>query len=182
MNRLGDWCQTFSGVQFWPLDPRPEEIRIEDIAHALSLKCRFNGHCRIFHSVAAHSVWVSEKCDAPDALWGLLHDAAEAYLVDMPRPVKRCPEFAFYRELEDRTQRIICQKFGLSLDEPASVKLADARMLITEKRDIMGPPPAAWDVGQGLDVDPYDDVNVEHSWSPRNAEQGFLWRFRALTR
>ena len=87
--RVGDWIQTMSGVIFYPLDPRPEEIRIEDIAHALSHQCRFAGHCREFYSVAEHSVRVSRELPQEFMLWGLLHDASEAYLVDLPRPIKR---------------------------------------------------------------------------------------------
>ena len=85
MKRKGDWMQTHSGIQFWPLDPRPEDILIEDIAHALSNQCRFAGHCCFHYSVAQHSVLVSENVPAQDAMWGLLHDAGEAYLVDLPR-------------------------------------------------------------------------------------------------
>ena len=82
--RNGSWLQTYTGIQFWPLDPRPEEIDIQDIAHALSLLCRFNGHCQRFYSVAEHSVHVSTILAPEFGLWGLLHDAAEAYLSDIP--------------------------------------------------------------------------------------------------
>src|ERR1017187_10636100 len=75
---------TFSGIHFWPLLPNPADIRIEDIAHALSNQCRFAGHAREFYSVAEHSVRVSQLCPPEDALWGLLHDASEAYLTDVP--------------------------------------------------------------------------------------------------
>src|SRR5271165_7548492 len=88
-NRKGDWIQTYTGRVMYPLDPRPEEINIIDIAHALSNLCRFTGHVRTFYSVAEHSVRVSQHCDPKDALWGLLHDASEAYLADMSRPMKR---------------------------------------------------------------------------------------------
>lgn len=69
-DRRGDWIQTFTGRRFWPLDPRPEDVCIEDIAHALSLKCRFGGHCTRFYSVAEHSVHVSNYVPAEFALWG----------------------------------------------------------------------------------------------------------------
>jgi hypothetical protein len=87
--RVGDWIQTYSGRQFWPLDPRVEDVHLEDIAHALSNVCRYTGHVREFYSVAEHSVHVSWSCEPEDALWGLLHDASEAYLADMARPVKQ---------------------------------------------------------------------------------------------
>lgn len=176
--RRGNWCQTFQGVQFWPLGPRVQEIRIGDIAHALALKCRYNGHCDYFYSVAQHSVLVSQKVPAESALWGLLHDASEAYLVDMPRPLKVLPEFGWYREMEALMQNTICKRFELPLDEPASVKLSDGRWLMTEKRDIVGPPPAKWEAPQGLPLDPYDDEVVPWPW--QQAEQTFLDRFFEL--
>lgn len=144
--RRGDWIQTHSGVQFWPLDPRVSEINIEDIAHALSLQCRFGGHCNTFYSVAEHSVRVSYAVPPIDALWGLLHDAAEAYLVDLPRPIKRFSEMgALYREIEGRLMACVCLRFGLCLIEPQSVKQADVALLMTEKCDLMAMEPKPWE-------------------------------------
>ena len=94
--RKGDWIQTFTGRAFYVLDPRPEDVDIEDIAHALSMQCRFAGHCREFYSVAQHSVTASWLVPPEDALWGLLHDAAEAYVVDLPRPIKRAWQLESY--------------------------------------------------------------------------------------
>lgn len=68
--RAGDWMQTFTGRQFWPMDPRPEDLDILDIAHALSLLCRFGGHCQRFYSVAEHSVHVSTLATAPPCVMG----------------------------------------------------------------------------------------------------------------
>jgi uncharacterized protein len=87
--RNGAWIQTVTGKQFWPMDAQPEEVDIEDIAHALSLPCRFNGHCKQFYSVAEHSIHVSRVVSNENAARGLLHDAAEAYLSYIPQPVKR---------------------------------------------------------------------------------------------
>lgn len=82
------WIQTFTGKKF-PLDkPDPALIDIEGIAHALSLLCRFNGHCTRFCSVAEHSVHVAREIDLDLAMEGLLHDAAEAYLGDVHSPLK----------------------------------------------------------------------------------------------
>lgn len=139
VSRKGDWCQVYGGRRFWPLDPRAEEIQIKTIAHALSLQCRFGGHCRDFYSVAEHSVRVSRACDPEDALWGLLHDAAEAFLCDLPRPVKVQPEYAPYREHEAAIMRAVCEAFDLPYEMPPSVKLADERLLATEARDLIGP-------------------------------------------
>jgi len=104
---------TFSGISFWPLLPNPDDIRIDDIAHALAHQCRFAGHTRLFYSVAEHSVRVSQLCRPEDALWGLLHDASEAYLSDVPAPLKELPEFEPYRAAERNLQGAVAQRFGL---------------------------------------------------------------------
>jgi hypothetical protein len=132
---------TFSGIRFWPLIPNPADIRIEDIAHALSNQCRFAGHASKFYSVAEHSVHVSKLSAPEDALWGLLHDASEAYLVDLPRPLKLLPEFAPYREAEHRLQRAVAARFGLPPDQPASVTEADDTMLWIEAHSLLGSMP-----------------------------------------
>lgn len=163
---------TVSGKFFEFLNPQPEQIDINDIAHALSMKCRFAGHTLRFYSVAQHSVHVSYNCDPADALAGLLHDAAEAYLVDMPKPVKKfLPE---YQMIEDRVQRAIFETFGLSTIEPSSVKRADARMLATEGRDVCAPGWEFW----GLTEKPYDFhiVPMGQEWCRRK----FLERFYQL--
>jgi hypothetical protein len=86
--RLGNWMQTQFGNQFWPLDPRPEDFDIKEIASALGKACRYAGHCFGFYSVAEHSVLVSQIVPPEFALTALMHDATEAYLVDIPRPLK----------------------------------------------------------------------------------------------
>lgn len=143
--RYGDWIQVRSGGKFYPLDPRPEEITIEDIAHALSQVVRYTGHTSQALSVAQHSVMVSWRCDPADALWGLLHDASEAYLNDISRPVKQMPEMAPYRDAEDRLMAVICGRFGLPAGMPASVKEADEILLATESRDLMAPRHPDWE-------------------------------------
>lgn len=176
--RLGDWIQTFTGLVMYPLDPRPEEICIEDIAHALSNLCRFTGHCREFYSVADHSVRVSYTCDPKDALWGLLHDAPEAYLADMSRPVKRFSEFGrIYQGIEDRLMEVIAEKFGLRPGylAPANVKHADAVLLATEKRDLMQGCFKPWE-------NPAEPLRtVIRPLSPGDARLNFMRRFRQLT-
>ena len=137
-SRKGDWIQTFSGVHFYSLDPRPEEIRLVDIAHALSMQCRFTGHTSDFYSVAQHSLYVSQICDPVNALWGLLHDASEAYLVDVARPVKLQPEMLAYREAENRLMACITKRFNLlSPTMPPDVHAADQTMLGAEAAALM---------------------------------------------
>lgn len=139
-----NWIQTHSGVRFSPLNPIPESILIQDIAHALSMQCRFSGHVNTFYSVAQHSVGVSYVCDAQDALWGLLHDATEAFLIDVPSPLKRSGKFEEFVKIEAVMQTAICKRFGLEDKEPASVKKADKLMVVTEARDLMHPLRADW--------------------------------------
>lgn len=167
------WIQTYTGRMFFPLDPDAGQIDIRDIAHALSLQCRFNGHCRCFYSVAEHSVRVSNQLTGREALWGLLHDAAEAYLTDLPRPVKK--QMPLFEELEDRLLAVIMKHFGLPPTMPAAVRKADDDLLATEARDLMGKPPQPWSFG-GSTLD-----QTITPLLPAAAEQAFLARFAALT-
>lgn len=176
--RKGDWLQTFTGVQFWPCDPLPGEIFIEDIAHSLARQCRFGGHCNPFYSVAEHSVRASYLVDKDYALWALLHDASEAYLIDIPRPVKS--HLHGYRAIEDGLMAAVCERFGLPREMPFPVKRADETMLVTEQRDLMAPQPAPWTFAQGIVVEPLIDRIVP--WSALEAEFRFLARFNEITR
>ena len=132
---MKDDIRTYSGKVFRPLDPDPALINIRDIAHALSMEARWNGHTRVFYSVAEHSVRVSLITPAKDALWGLLHDASEAYLRDIPSPIKNAEAFSFYREAETRLMAAVAVAFGLPATIPAAVHRADKIMLHTEARD-----------------------------------------------
>lgn len=140
--RIGDWIQVFSGRCFYPLDPRPEEIEIEDIAHSLSMRCRYGGHSLFFYTVAEHSVLVSEHVPAEHALWGLLHDAAEAYSADVPRPLKRClPD---WKPMEARIMAAVCERFGLPPREPDEVKRVDLAITSDERALLMRPCEREW--------------------------------------
>ncbi len=172
--RRGDWMQTYSGRKFWPLDPRPEDVSIEDIAHALSLVCRFGGHCLRFYSVAEHSILVSQHCGEADALAGLLHDGSEAYLLDMVRPVKRF--MADYRAAEERLQRVVFEAFGLDPVTPPAVKRADMALLVAERAQVMRPTDDVW----SIDAEPLD-VLID-CCPPYAAKTLFLDRFHQLTR
>lgn len=173
VTRFGDWMQTYSGRQFWPMDPRAEEIDIEDIAHALSMQCRYAGHCLRFYSVAEHCVHLSRKVSTENALWALLHDASEAYLVDVPRPVK--PYLTGYHRAEDFVMRAVAARFGLGPVMPAQVNEYDTRILNDEFAQNMAPPPS------GL-IDMGEPLGVElRFWPPEIAKLKFLNRFESLT-
>lgn len=169
------WIQTHSGRRFNPTKPNPEAIVIQDIAHSLSMQCRFSGHCKKFYSVAQHSVLVSYICDSKDALWGLLHDASEAYLVDVPRPVKRSGMIEGYLAMEKVMQAAVCKRFGLPVEEPWSVKKADTQLLSTEARDLMSPLHSDWQ-----EIEPPLPFLIE-AWGPDKAKDMFMKRFFELT-
>jgi hypothetical protein len=173
--RKGDWILTFSGVEFWPIDPRPEDVCIEDIAHALSMQCRYAGHVSQFYSVAEHCVRVAELVPSQDRMWALLHDAAEAYLVDLPRPIKRHSELGtHYRTVENALMRVICERFGLSLDEPAWVTRADQAMLCVEAKALL-PVNSWWQKWNHCLIG--TERPIERTLSPAEAEAEFLARF-----
>lgn len=171
-----NWIQTFTGRQFWPTDPRADDIDIRDIAHALSMKCRYTGHCREFYSVGQHSILASDIVPPEHALWGLMHDAGEAYLPDVARPVKR--ELHGFREIEDRILACVAERFSLPWPPPhEEIERADLILLATERRDLMAAPPIPWVSTEN--VQPFPGV----IWplGPDRAELEFLKRFKILT-
>ncbi len=169
------WIQTYSGRRFNPTNPYVDAIVIQDISHSLSMQCRFSGHVKKFYSVAQHSVLVSYICDSADALWGLLHDASEAYLVDVPRPLKHSGKFDAYLEFEANMQRAICKRFGLPEEEPTSVKKADKVLLSTEARDLMSPLHPDW-------ISPTEPLPfLIDPLSPQDSKNLFMKRFFELT-
>lgn len=174
MTRYGDWFLTHSGRQFWPLDPHIDDICIEDIAHALSLICRFGGHTREFYSVAQHSVIVCDALPREFKLTGLLHDATEAYVGDMIRPLKiMMPE---YRTTEQFLWQHIATKFDLPIKMPLTIKEADNRALMTERRDLLITTDHVW---SGQTKFPPFSKRIE-PMPPQIAEHLFLNRFQEL--
>jgi hypothetical protein len=172
-DRIGDWIQTYSGRCFWPLSPSADEVDIGDIAHSLSLQCRYNGHCKVFYSVAEHSVLVSKYVAPEHALWGLLHDAPEAYTSDIPRPLKRClPE---WKVMENRIMEAICDKFGMLYAEPEQVSYIDMAITSDERTELMNPCDQDWGV-----LPPAIGITIPR-WSPYEAEMAFLRRFLELS-
>jgi hypothetical protein len=137
MSTKGGYKITFTGKKFDVNSPSPEQVDPIDIAHALSNLCRFGGHCSQYYSVAEHSVHVSNLFSGSLAKWGLMHDATEAYIGDIVRPVKRQPFMFGYRDLEERLLLVIAERFGLSGHVPDVILYADNAMLVTEMSQIM---------------------------------------------
>jgi len=131
-----EYCiKTFSGRYVNVFSPDPDDIVIEDIAHGLSMMCRFGGQMPDFYSVAQHSCMVADLCWGMDKLAGLLHDASEAYMLDIPSPIKKgLPD---YKRVEKNLMRVIAEKFGFDYPLPPSVKNADHHMLITEMNGLI---------------------------------------------
>jgi len=121
---------TLSGRQIDPFNLRTKDIDIQDIAHSLAMQCRYNGHTRRFYSVAEHSVLVSQVLPDEHKLWGLLHDATEAYIGDMVSPVKgRMTDF---KKLEQQIEKAVAERFGLTSAMPEIVHGADKHILSLE--------------------------------------------------
>jgi len=172
--RRGRTITTYSGNLFWPLDPQPQDVTIEDVAHALSMLCRFTGHIARYYSVAEHCINVSRMVPRESALAGLLHDASEAYVADVSTPVKHSPDFAAYRQIEGRLLTVIFERFGLQPEVPEAVHIADRAIVLTEAAALFQTPPT-WTEGH-LPVDvPIVGLN------PGEAERLYLERFRELT-
>ena len=165
--------QTSTGQLFRFLGPH--KITIRDIAPALSKICRFNGSCKEFYSVAQHAVLVSQYVPAQFAPWGLHHDDTEAYVGDIPAPLKRMlPD---YKKIEDAIAISIAEHFGLHWPMPKEVKEADLRMLATEKIHLLGHPDVVWPLLE--EVEPYD-VPYIRPWGPEEACERFMERFDEL--
>ncbi|MGE0677833.1 phosphohydrolase [Pseudolabrys sp.] len=167
--RIGEWMQTYTGKKFWPMDPRPEEIDIIDIGRALSKMCRYGGHSLKFYSVAEHCVLCSRAAPAHLKMTALLHDASEAYLVDVPRPIK--PALDNYYKIEANLMQVISKKFGAVWPLPPEVKQIDNAILRDERLAIM----AHMDVPSEIWGDAAEGLGVEiECWNPERAFQEFL--------
>jgi hypothetical protein len=169
----GDWIQTYTGRVFYPLDPRPQAVCLADIAHSLAQQCRYAGHSLVHYSVAQHCVLVSLHVPHGDAAWGLLHDAAEAYLLDLPRPVKQCVRG--YGEAEERVLEAVAEHFGMTLPIPDSVHAADGQALATEQRDLMHGCDRRWALTEdrwARTIVPWDQVTAESAFVSRAGALG----------
>lgn len=178
------WQQTYTGRVMVPANPTVDMIDIEDIAHALSLQCRFAGHIKQFYSVAEHALRVSYSVPIQAAMYGLLHDGAEAYTVDIPTPIKR--QLTGFQPIEDRLMEAIIAKFNVALSPEIrlQVKSADEFMLREEAKALLNHPEMLkhWEP-VGLDYD-HALMNYNHlpirPMTSEHAKTAFLARYRAL--
>lgn len=164
------WVQTWGGECFDLLEPEAGQVFFADIAHALSNICRFNGHCTRFYSVAEHSVVMSRLVPSDLARWALFHDATEAYVGDMVRPLKEI--LPAFKRIEEGVARAIAKRFGLG-DRPAALRVHDLRMLATEAEQLMDGQRRPWGSLQG--VAPFDVALP--CWPPQEAARQFFARF-----
>ncbi len=137
MNSSPSSIQTHTGIFVDPFRPDESEFRIEDIGHALANQCRYSGHTRVHWSVAAHSCLVALLCEESFKLEGLMHDASEAYCIDLPRPIKRHPSMVGYRILEYNIDQEIRRTFGLLPAMPEEVHHADSISLWAEAEELL---------------------------------------------
>jgi hypothetical protein len=189
--RIGEWMQTFTGRRVYVSAPRAADVSVEDIAHHLSMVCRFGGAVTTFYSVAEHAVRVSRlveeiKGTPQDIFWGLNHDDSEAYLGDIVWPLKQAIEMAGYKKLKRLWMLAICEALEMAPEQPAIVKHADLVMLATEKRDLIRG--TSKTVGREAERAKADlegwhcDTITPHEeriqpWTPRDAEHAFLERY-----
>lgn len=157
---------TSSGRTITPLHPRPGQFTLEDIANGTAQVCRCSGQTAHFYSVALHSIYVSEDLAADDSpprvqLAGLLHDASEAYIADIPGPLKE--ELPRYREIEEQIQKTVYESFEIGMLEQAEVEAverADMRLrryelpsLLPEHNWEFSRPPLEYDLTADSSID-----------------------------
>lgn len=154
--------RTRSGRYVNVFEPEPDMFLIEDIAHALAHQCRFSGHLHVFYSVAQHSVHVSERVPTKLRRTAMLHDASEAYLLDIPTPIKK--NLPGYKDLENQLMAVLAKRFDFQWPLPPEIKHADAAMLQLEWDHLMISPSPQWPV-----------------WSPQEAKSTFLAHYASLS-
>lgn len=172
---------TYTGKVFDLLNPKPEMVCIEDIAHSLAYQCRYAGHTRKFYSVAQHCILMADNPDLPgDPLQKLLHDAAETYIGDMAKPWKNLLWATYNPEhrglcrvgvFENEIQEVIGIALGVDLAYSAEVKESDLRMMATEIRDLMPGFLLGYDWGIGKSEPVKEIIKC---WHPEVAERVFL--------
>lgn len=172
-----DACiNTLSGRMFDYKDIRPEDIILDDIASALANICRFTGHVKEFYSVAQHSVLVSDaQSTLAEKRAGLLHDATEAYVNDLPSPMKTCVYLGDYKLLEDSIHKVINEKYNINDGMTDNIKKYDIKALVTEKRDLTHNH-VTWEWAK--DIECFDEVIIP--LPPKEAKKLFMRRVAQL--
>lgn len=174
--KMEPYIETYTGLRVYFNDIHKDIISIHDIAHSLSQICRFTGHTKEFYSVAQHSVLVADaQTTLPEKRAGLLHDATETYVNDLPSPLKACTDLGDYKNLENRFHHVINQKYKVNDGMTPNIKKADLAALFTEKRDVLNKPS---DWGWGHDIIPFDDIIIP--LGPKEAKALFIKRFIEL--
>ena len=177
MNNQNYFIQTYTQRLVNPLALKIEDIDIIDIAHSLSLQCRFAGHCSRFYSIAEHSIYVSSLLPQKLKLAGLLHDASEAYLCDIPTPVKK--QIKDYQNFEFALMDKIFRKFGiLQSYKNQLITIADLTILYYEKKELMANT-KNFDYINWSEEQKNLDFKI-NTWNHRIAEYRFLNLFNAL--
>lgn len=166
------WMQTYSGLAFRPAAPEPAQICLADIARGLANTARYCGQTRRRYSVAEHSIylaqWFLQRGEHETAQIALMHDAAEAYICDIPRPLKVLLA-PLYKPIEEAVEAAIAKRFGMATLSHPAVKAADDRILEDERRALLGDPPYPWTPREPLGIrisptaegGPWDELFIE---------------------
>lgn len=177
MSDVSDWMQTYSGKKFNPLDPDMDCIDADDIGHALGNLCRYAGHIRKFYSVAEHCYRLSFLVSPENALHALLHDATEAYISDVVRPVKK--HLFQYQRIEEALWWGIATRFGVSPKMPVEVIEADTRILLNERAALLAVPPEPWRI-EHLEPFQMPEFLGPYGMAPQAATEAWLERLGEL--
>lgn len=168
----GGYIRTSKNRKFFFGDLENNEYDIEEIAHSLALQCRWTGHCRVFYSIAEHSVHVHNHVPSAFKKEALLHDASEGYVVDLSRPLKEfVPD---YRKIQGKVEDVIARRFNVPYPMTEPVREADDRMLVTEWNNLFD----ATDILLGVKNEPYE--NCIEGWEPKTAEKKFLEAYSCI--
>ena len=194
------WMQTFTGRVFYPLNPQADEVAMIDIAHHLSLTCRFGGATVAWYSVAEHTcrmcyLMAHDGHEQAMLRHALLHDAAEAYIGDVPTPLKQTlvagkaqgtdvlrladhtgpVEWHSFSEIENKVREAIYEAMGIeapTADERVTLSKYDRIMLATEKRDLLEEPRVAW--GEDLPEPARRKIDEQKTYPPPVARKKFM--------
>ncbi len=166
MDRRDYRFRTFSGKMINILDPTPDDICLEDIAHGLALQTRFNGQCSDFYSVAQHSVLLSYQVEPGHMMDALMHDAPEAYIGDCVTMLKK--QLPLFKALEDVYWKAISEKFGCSPELPEEVERKDKIIYGDERQRLFR-----------VETNPKLGIEIQ-PWGWKTAKQRFLNRYEEL--